>query len=325
MFCNHCGSSLPVVCHQCASTNPPESRFCHRCGDALSSRDTLPQSSTVQGSQPTAKDVATDLRVLGADLAAFAWPRILAAAIFVGRNVRALATRLARWFKAARARSNREPAALPPQSDAIQTGQTQADTTPSSEGSQPIGDTDQSSVPQRAGLACPRCRTVNQTGSLFCFNCGLPLDDVEADAPRTLPPLYTSRPAGFWIRLAAWTIDAAILLVGQITLIAAWPGIPEYFESAAYFHWIDALLITLTALYYTVGVSAWSTTVGKRTFGMYVLRPDGAKVAPLRALARYFTSVISFLILGVGYLVIAFHSQKRGMHDVICGTVVVRK
>lgn len=115
-----------------------------------------------------------------------------------------------------------------------------------------------------------------------------------------------------------------ILAVTHLAIIAVWPGIPEYFGSDSIIHWIDALLIILTALYYTISVSVWQTTVGKRAVSMYVLRPDGDKVTPLRAFARYFASVISFLLLGLGYLVIAFNPQKRAMHDVICDTVVVR-
>ena len=119
-------------------------------------------------------------------------------------------------------------------------------------------------------------------------------------------------------------IDAAILIAAQLTVIAVWPGLPEYFDSDSLLHWVDLLLLVLTALYYTVGVSVWSTTIGKRVFGLRVLRPDRGKVGPGRALARYFTSGVSFLILGIGYLMIAFRSDKRGLHDLICDTVVLR-
>ena len=119
-------------------------------------------------------------------------------------------------------------------------------------------------------------------------------------------------------------IDTAIFIAVQFTLIAIWPGVREYFDSDSLFHWVDVLLLLLTALYYTIGVSVWSTTVGKRICGLRVLRPDGAKVGPGRALARYCASGVSFVILGIGYLMIAFRSDKRGLHDVICDTVVLR-
>ena len=32
---------------------------------------------------------------------------------------------------------------------------------------------------------------------------------------------------------------------------------------------------------------------------------------------------ISFLILGIGFLMIAFRKDKRGLHDLICDTKVV--
>ena len=83
-------------------------------------------------------------------------------------------------------------------------------------------------------------------------------------------------------------------------------------------HWL------IVILYYTIGVSVYSTTVGKRVLGLYVLRPDGSKLGPGRALARYFATILSGLVLFIGYLMIAFSDNKRGLHDEICDTVVVR-
>ncbi len=327
IFCNHCGHSLPIVCQRCTAANPPGSYFCHRCGGDLPSRDALPSKSAVKRSEPTIKDVGGDLKVLGTDLVAFAWPRIVKSAVFAGRNARVIAVQIARGFRRARAALNRKTIAPPPPNDEPQAGQTQGDTEsspPPIQHPRPISDADQAATRQREDLACPRCRTVNQPGSLFCFNCGLPLDDLETTVAQTPILAHGNRPAGFSIRLVAWLIDAMILAVTHLAIIAVWPGIPEYFGSDSIIHWIDALLIILTALYYTISVSVWQTTVGKRAVSMYVLRPDGDKVTPLRAFARYFASVISFLLLGLGYLVIAFNPQKRAMHDVICDTVVVR-
>ena len=328
IFCNHCGHPLPVVCQQCTASNPLESRFCHRCGEALSSHDAPHRSSATRETQPTIGDLATDLKVLGGDLADYAWPRIKKTFVFIFQNTKSVAVNVARRSKTTGAGLARRAKASSSENDASETRLSPDGPSPSPppiEQPRSIPHDAQSSVLPGADTACPRCRTVNQPGSLFCFNCGLPLDEVETAAVQTPTSIYASRPAGFWLRLAAWIIDAVILLVGQFTLIAAWPGIPEYFGSDSFLHWVDAPLIILTALYYTVGVSVWSTTVGKRILGMYVLRPDGAKVNPTRALARFFTSGISFLILGLGYLVIAFNRDKRAMHDVICDTVVVRK
>ena len=97
------------------------------------------------------------------------------------------------------------------------------------------------------------------------------------------------------------------------------------FSAGGGLHWVDLAALILGALYYTVGVAVWSTTVGKRALGLYVLRPDGAKAGFGRALARYFAGILSMLLVGIGYLMIGFRSDKRGLHDLICDTVVARK
>ena len=69
----------------------------------------------------------------------------------------------------------------------------------------------------------------------------------------------------------------------------------------------------------------FSTTVGKRVFGLYVQRPDGSRVGLLRALARHFAEYASFLLFCIGYIMIGLSANKRGLHDLICGTVVVKR
>jgi uncharacterized RDD family membrane protein YckC len=119
------------------------------------------------------------------------------------------------------------------------------------------------------------------------------------------------RPAGFWIRVAAAIIDAIVLSVIGAVLNLAPLG--------------EVLEIIVSALYYTVGVSIWSTTPGKRAVGIYVLRPDGSKVGPGRAFARWLAYIPSTVLLLGGYLMVAFRRDKRALHDLICDTVVVRR
>ena len=134
-------------------------------------------------------------------------------------------------------------------------------------------------------------------------------------------------PAGFWIRLLAWLIDSVLLGLLQLGLLALLPGtsIEAYYAEEASWTRYDTLIILVAAAYYTFGVSAFSTTVGKRVLGLYVLQKDGSKPGPFRAFARYLSYIPSALIFGIGYLMIGFNSDKRGLHDHICGTIVVKK
>ena len=81
----------------------------------------------------------------------------------------------------------------------------------------------------------------------------------------------------------------------------------------------------MVVAYYTIAVAIWATTIGKRVFGIYILQSDGSKVGFFRALARALAISLSWITLGIGFLMIAFRGDKRALHDLICGTVVVYK
>ena len=169
--------------------------------------------------------------------------------------------------------------------------------------------------------ACPRCNTTNEPRAVYCYACGLPLgQDLQSSTQTTM----AGTPAGFWIRLAAWLIDMIILMAAGLAIAAAWPGtsVAEYFNE---YGPVNLVVWMVQVLYYVAGVSVWSTTVGKRIFGIYVLRPDGSKLGPGRALARWLAYFLSSVILFIGFIMIGFRSDKRGLHDLICDTVVVKR
>ena len=179
--------------------------------------------------------------------------------------------------------------------------------------------------PPSVSIACPRCSSANAPGTTFCYSCGLPLEEFGGLARPTV--VAAGVPAGFWIRLLAWLIDTVVLAGVHLILLTIMPGtsIELYYADESFWTTADSIMIILSAIYYTVGVSVFSTTVGKRVLGLYVLRRDGTKVNGLRAFARHVASGISELLLFVGYLMIGFSQDKRGLHDHICDTVVVKK
>lgn len=135
------------------------------------------------------------------------------------------------------------------------------------------------------------------------------------------------RPGGFWVRFLAYFIDAIILTVLFVVL---WPiisgeSISEYWSASEELTGGDLFSLALNLVYYTGTVAIWATTIGKRPFGLYVVRTDGSKVGVGRALARYLAYIPSALILGVGFFMIALRQDKRGLHDLICDTVVIRR
>jgi uncharacterized RDD family membrane protein YckC len=128
--------------------------------------------------------------------------------------------------------------------------------------------------------------------------------------------------AGFWRRFAAWLID--YILVGVVTgiLVAILGGIGDDAGTGiGYF-----LSVIGSLLYYSVlESSANQATVGKMALGIQVTDLQGNRISFGRALGRTLAKILSGLILLIGYIMAAFTAKKQGLHDMIAGTLVVKK
>jgi uncharacterized RDD family membrane protein YckC len=144
---------------------------------------------------------------------------------------------------------------------------------------------------------------------------------------------------GFWIRFLAVVIDGIILMVvGTILQYAVLgnissrlrppePGTPPeqflgLFLGVVGMAW--ALNTAIDCLYQSLFIGYLGATPGKMALSLKVTRPDGQPVGLPRAFARYFGKMLSGLILGIGYIMAGFDSEKRGLHDLICDTRVIR-
>ena len=127
-------------------------------------------------------------------------------------------------------------------------------------------------------------------------------------------PILTVWFAGFWIRVVAWLVD---YLIGGIVVAVARVGLGP----------IGLLLLLPFQLLYgpIMESSAWQGTVGKRVCGLAVTDTHGERITFGRALVRFLAKVLSLIVLGIGFLMIAFHPRKRGLHDIIAGTLVVHR
>ncbi len=143
-------------------------------------------------------------------------------------------------------------------------------------------------------------------------------------------PASALRYAGFWIRLVAKLVDSAILWAAGIALtFTAAPLLdgPEAQPLSAFPDEGHPLLVLVqfaaAAAYSTVFVGRYGATPGKMAAGLRIVTPDGGPVGYGTALCRYFGEILSGVILGIGYLMVAFDVQKRALHDRICRTRVV--
>ncbi len=150
-----------------------------------------------------------------------------------------------------------------------------------------------------ATMPCPSCGQSAAADAKFCPGCGRVLSAI----------VY----AGFWIRFASGIIDFIILFVVGIVLALALGGTS------------GTVLQLAVGLVYTIGF--WigqGATPGKMAVGIKITTVDGDPIDIGRALLRYIGYFVSTITLGIGYLMIAFTREKRGLHDYIAGTVVIK-
>jgi uncharacterized RDD family membrane protein YckC len=88
------------------------------------------------------------------------------------------------------------------------------------------------------------------------------------------------------------------------------------------------MLITIALAVLNLGVLPGLTglTLGKWATGLRIEKTDGSDIGIGRALLRHFIGYpLSFLLLGIGFLIAAVTVRGRGLHDIIAGTIVVRE
>ena len=52
---------------------------------------------------------------------------------------------------------------------------------------------------------------------------------------------------------------------------------------------------------------------------------DGSRIGFARACLRYLGYLVSAFILYIGFIWVAFDDRKRGWHDMLAGTIAVRR
>jgi uncharacterized RDD family membrane protein YckC len=212
-------------------------------------------------------------------------------------------------------------------------------------------------------MYCSKCGANVADGIAFCSACGQPMVGFsvgQAAAATPAPPGGTvyappaqagwqapaARPAvayaGFWLRVVAFIIDALVLyFVGMIVTLpfAASMGMgmrgmmngrpPNIEGLLPLIHTMIRLTLIRTVLnwlYYSLlESSVWQATLGKKALGLEVTDLDGNRISFGRATGRFFAKIISSIILGIGYLMAGFTEKKQALHDILAGTLVIRK
>ncbi len=163
-------------------------------------------------------------------------------------------------------------------------------------------------------MICPFCLKDAPAGFPQCPNCQAPVD-------RSVTPL----PSGIFRRIMALFFDIlipAILFAGlyvplmfllsqdQAMILMAVPG---------------GVLLLFTLLQLILLFSS-GQTIGKKLMGIKIIKADYEKAGFGTLLMREIVGrLVCGLTLNIGYLMILFNPERRGLHDKIAGTIVVKK
>ncbi|MCP1675774.1 putative RDD family membrane protein YckC [Natronocella acetinitrilica] len=131
---------------------------------------------------------------------------------------------------------------------------------------------------------------------------------------------------GFWRRVAAALMDSVVLFVPlmliESTLLA---GNADPATATRWTTW-DTLTLLASWLYWAgFHSSAYQATPGKLVMGLRVTDLQGQRISFLRATGRHLAEFLSAVLFLIGYIMVAFTRRKQGLHDLIAGTLVVRK
>jgi len=202
---------------------------------------------------------------------------------------------------------------------------------------------------------CSKCGAQNFATAQSCQKCGGGLSVGLAPMPRAVPAqayatapavayaaVPTSRYGGFWLRLLAHLIDHVILgaIAAPLFFMLVLPSIvrvineaernrepsPEliiaivssvfiYIVLAFVGQWLYEALLTS---------SSWQATLGKRVLQLKVTDEFGNRIGFGRATGRFFAKIVSSMFFCIGFIMVGLTDRKRGLHDMLAGTLVMK-
>lgn len=166
------------------------------------------------------------------------------------------------------------------------------------------------------------------------------LKDKYGNDLRIGPPDPAQPNAGFWVRFAALTIDG--LLLGIIQLVFIYLPFMAYVYNLGMLNVQDpaamqgammslapivmavqgATVLLCVGYFVVLTAGKRQGTIGKSCMGIYVRKRDGGRIWYGSSVVRFVGYIISWIPLGLGYLMAAFSKKKLALHDIIAGTEV---
>jgi uncharacterized RDD family membrane protein YckC len=141
---------------------------------------------------------------------------------------------------------------------------------------------------------------------------------VESSAPPT------PAPASLFKRFAAFCYDllllGAVIFCFTLSVLLLRGGR----EIAPGTWWFDVALVALAAAFFCGFWTHGGQTLGMRAWRIRVVRADGNPLEWRRALLRFVATIVAALPLGLGLWWGMLDTERRGWHDRLAGTRVIR-
>lgn len=138
------------------------------------------------------------------------------------------------------------------------------------------------------------------------------------------PPLMSAAPlvisaatlprAGFWLRVGAALLDFILVFIGSLIILH---GILNY-------HGGPGLVFLAWIIYHPVMWKLKGTTIGGIICSLKVVRLDDRPIDWSVAIVRAMTAFMSFIVVGFGFIWVAFDDERQSWHDKVAGTTIVK-
>jgi uncharacterized RDD family membrane protein YckC len=206
-------------------------------------------------------------------------------------------------------------------------------------------------------MFCSRCGLQVDEGNKFCQACGQEVGAAVAPAPASAgafpPPIAVSQQAsaplpyaGFWERVAAYFIDGLILTIPfgivVIVLIFMFGGFGMMLHQSSgdpraalalaapmfLIFFAGMFLFVILQWLYFAGMesSERQATIGKSVMSLRVANLEGRPISFGHATGRFFAKIVSGMIpFAIGYIMAAFTERRQALHDLIAGTLVLKR
>ena len=140
---------------------------------------------------------------------------------------------------------------------------------------------------------------------------------------------------GFFRRAVAFSIDLLVLSILSVALfyfayVGYSVGLAAHHQSLSsdnldvFLLFVSLAWFSLVSGYFVLFHGMGGQTVGKWLLGLRVVGPNQEPITYSRALLRWIATWVS-AICGLGFLWVLFSREKRGWHDLLARTWVIRE